>query len=85
METEEAENLVKKAMSVILSCKTQDQLHYAARYAGLAYDLLAKEGLINMTSITSFERCLGYAQCNIDQLKAGDTWGTYRTHQLEEA
>ncbi len=68
MTKDEADKLVKKCMSVIVSCKTNEQLHLAVKYSGFAYKLLAKEiGLINnMNFITLVERSIGWAQCNIE-------------------
>jgi len=67
MDREEAKKIVNKCMSVILSCKNQDQLHIAVNYSSLAYRLLAKEiGLINnMNFISLIERSIGYAQCSM--------------------
>lgn len=67
MNIEEANNLVNKCMSVILSCKTMPQLNVACTYAILVYRQLARElGLINNTNFVSLiERTIGYAQCQI--------------------
>jgi hypothetical protein len=70
MELEEAEKLVNKAMSVILSCRTMDQLSNAVTYSRLVYKLLAKEiGLVNNSNfICLIERSMGYAQCRIESI-----------------
>lgn len=67
MEIEEGNALVEKAMKVILSCKTVDQLHIAMRYAGRVYSKLQREiGMINGTRFSpKIERSIGFAQCSI--------------------
>ena len=67
MNVKEAEALVKKAMSVILSCNTMTQLDISVRYADLAYWKLSREvGLVNNSRfICLIERSIGFAQCKI--------------------
>ncbi len=57
--------LTRKAMSVILSCKTLDQLSVAVNFAELAYRKLSRERLTTMKDITLIERSIGYSQCAI--------------------
>ena len=68
MEIKEANALVNRGMSVVLSCKTLPQLESAVKYADLIYRKINKEvGLINNTKFISLiERSIGYAQCKIN-------------------
>ena len=67
MNNKEANKIVRKCMNVIVSCKNQDQLNVAVKYAGLAYKVLSREiGLVNNTNfILLIERSIGFALCNI--------------------
>jgi hypothetical protein len=62
MDIKEKDKIINKAISVIDSCKTQDQLHVAVRYTSLCFKR------INWTigDLSNVERHVGYAQCNID-------------------
>ena len=72
MNIEEADKLINKAMTVILSCKTMDQLKTAVLYSNLVYKVLSNEiGLgRTMKFITLIERSIGFAQCQIQENKA---------------
>ena len=67
MNIDDANALVKKGMSVILSCKTLGQLQSAICYANLIYRQISKEiGFANRTKFTPLiERSIGFAQCQI--------------------
>jgi hypothetical protein len=63
----EANEMVNKAMKVILSCKSVDQLNNAIEFARLVHRQLSKEiGFVNSTKFhTLIERSIGFAQCQI--------------------
>ena len=63
----EAEKLVQRSMTVILSCETLEQLGNAVRYSNLVYRKLSDGiGLVNNTKFIQLtERSIGFAQCNI--------------------
>ena len=81
MTQDEAKTLVDKCMRVIISCKTDEQLDIAIKYASFAYNRLSKGvGLINNTSFISLiERSIGYSQCKI---KRGGCYETGRYLQI---
>ena len=67
MTEQEAKNLVNRAMKIILSCRSLDQLHVAVKYADLTYRKISKTiGLVNTVNfVRLIERSIGFAQCQI--------------------
>ena len=67
MTEREAKTLTDKAMKVILSCNSMDQLNNAVQYANLTYRRLSNHvGMVNFTRFSMvIERSIGFAQCKI--------------------
>ena len=65
MSLDEAERLVNKCMTVLVSCKTRSQLKTAIRYTDLAYKRLIKESANSMIFIIEIERATGWALSKI--------------------
>lgn len=59
--------LVYRAVSVILTCRTLEQLNVAISYSNLVYREMSKTiGRINSSKFRMYvERAIGFAQCNI--------------------
>lgn len=59
--------LVLRAATVILTCKTLEQLSVAISYSNLVYREMSKTfGRVNESKFTMYiERAIGFAQCNI--------------------
>lgn len=67
MTKDDATKLVNRSVSIILSCKTMEQLINAVKYADLVCRKISKEiGLLNHTQFISItERSIGFAQCQV--------------------
>ena len=64
MNRKEADELVDKALKVISSCKTIDQIAYAERYCGFVVEQLGE--FLNLTGFyEAMHRAIGYNLCKI--------------------
>lgn len=69
MSNEEIHPLVYKAMLVVLSCKTEEQLNVAISYANLVYKRLSKDtGLLNSSKFSPLiNKSIGFSLCKLNK------------------
>jgi len=67
MDIEEGKTLVRRVVSVIISCETDEQLYGALKYTMLASKALNKKAGVMKESlfIPTVNRAVGYAYCKL--------------------